>query len=117
MFYIFGKVIHIEYRILMILNNLNILGHNKVNQRLRGEEISNDPAWPKVPFPSKEQCNSCVRQVDENDDALEYDENETYNYLKNYYNLKNISSKKGGAMKQLYNYSLLLFSLMLFVAL
>ncbi len=93
------------------------LGHNKVNKRLRVDELTNDPSWPKVPFPTKEQCNSCVRQVDENYDAVEYDENETYNYLKNYYNLKNVSSKKNTATNLRYNHllSLFLFPLMFFV--
>jgi hypothetical protein len=88
-----------------------------VNKRLRVDELTNDPSWPKVPFPTKEQCNSCVRQVDENYDAVEYDENETYNYLKNYYNLKNVSSKKNTATNLRYNHllSLFLFPLMFFV--
>jgi hypothetical protein len=96
--------------------SLKYLGHNQVNKRLRGEELLNDPAWPKVPFPTKEQCNSCVLQVDENDDAIEYDENETYNYLKNYYNLQNTASKTNTAINQRYNH-LVLFPLMLFVIL
>ncbi|CAF0878512.1 unnamed protein product [Rotaria sordida] len=95
-------------------------GHNKVNKRLRGEQISNDPAWPKVPFPTKEQCNSCVREIDENNDALEYDENETYNYLKDYYDLqnitnqKNLSTKTNTATNRQYNH-LLLFLFTFFI--
>lgn len=68
--------------------------HNNANRRLRNEETSSDPAWPKVPFPTKEQCSSCVRQVDENNDAIEFDENETFQYLKSYYSLQNIAAKK-----------------------
>jgi len=93
---------------------LKYLGHNQVNKRLRDEELTNDPAWPKIPFPSKRECDSCVRQVDENDDALEYDENETYNYLKEYYNIKNLSSKQNTATYQRYNHLLVLFSLLFF---
>lgn len=69
-------------------------GHNKVNRRLRNEETSSDPAWPKVPFPTKEECSSCVRQVDENNDAIEFDENETFQYLKSYYSFQNVAAKK-----------------------
>lgn len=88
---------------------MKYLGHNKVNKRLRGDELLNDPDWPKVPFPTKEQCNSCVQQVDENKDAAEYNENETYNYLKDYYNLQSTSSKTNAAIKQHYNQLVLLF--------
>ncbi|CAF4768826.1 unnamed protein product [Rotaria sp. Silwood1] len=89
-------------------------GHNKVNKRLQHEQMSNDPAWPKVQFPTKQQCNSCVLQIDENNDALEYDENETYNYLKDYYNLQNItnqkvlSNKTNTATNRQYNHLLLI---------
>ncbi|CAF1153829.1 unnamed protein product [Adineta steineri] len=90
-------------------------GHNTVNKRLRDDELTNDPAWPKVPFPTKQECNSCVRQVDENNDAVEYDENETYNYLKDYYNLHKISEKKSAAIHYRYNqFVLLLSSLIVF---
>jgi hypothetical protein len=65
------------------------LGHNIVNQRLRSEEYSNDPNWPKIPFPTKQQCNSCVQQVDENGDAMEYNEKEVYQYFKEFYYLQN----------------------------
>ncbi|CAF1218213.1 unnamed protein product [Rotaria sordida] len=78
-------------------------GHNKVNQRLRYDVISNDPVWPKVPFPTKQQCHLCVVKIDEKGDALEYDENETYNYLKRFYQLTN------KADNQNYNHALLLW--------
>ncbi|CAF1192510.1 unnamed protein product [Adineta steineri] len=63
--------------------------HNIVNKRLRYEEYTNDPNWPKVPFPTKEQCNLCAQQIDENGDAREYNENETYKFLKEFYSLNN----------------------------
>lgn len=93
------------------------LGHNKVNQRLRYEEITNDPAWPKVPFPNKDQCNSCVEQVDENGDAKEYNENETYKYLKTYYYLHGTSRQKNSAMSSRSNRFVLglIFTSLLFV--
>ncbi|CAF5131269.1 unnamed protein product [Rotaria sp. Silwood1] len=50
--------------------------HNIVNKRLRYENDSNDPNWPKIPFPNQQQCNKCIEKLDENDDALEYNENE-----------------------------------------
>jgi len=68
---------------------LCFLGHNIVNKRLRYQEYSTDPNWPKVPFPTKQQCNSCVQQIDENGDTLEYDENEIYKFLKGFYYLQN----------------------------
>ena len=36
--------------------------HNAVNRRLK-EDISTDPAYPKVLFPSKEMCPYCYREV------------------------------------------------------
>ena len=80
------------------MNILLSLGHNKVNKRLRNEELTNDPAWPKVPFPTKEQCDSCVRQVDENGDAKEFDENETYKFLKNSYSFQSTARQKNAAI-------------------
>ncbi|CAF1263111.1 unnamed protein product [Adineta ricciae] len=90
-------------------------GHNKVNERLRNEELSSDPAWPKVPFPTKQECNTCVRQVDENNDATEFDENEVYNYLKEYYDIQKTSSKSSTIVHEQYSLMILLFSLLTIV--
>ncbi|UJR13479.1 hypothetical protein I4U23_000493 [Adineta vaga] len=61
--------------------------HNSVNKRLRYENYTNDPDWPKVPFPTKQQCNQCVQQTDENGDVIEYNSKETYQFLKEFYYL------------------------------
>ena len=79
---------------------LSYQGHNKVNQRLRHDETSTDPAWPKVPFPTQQECNSCVRQVDSQGDAIDYDDEQTYEYLKSYYDPQNIIVKKSTAHRQ-----------------
>jgi hypothetical protein len=92
-----------------IFINIYFLAHNEVNKRLEGNEISNDPAWPKVPFPTKQQCNSCVTQIDENGESLEFDENETYKYFKEFYSLKNI------ALRQKYNHLFLLYFFLCFI--
>ena len=86
-----------------------------MNERLRNEELSSDPAWPKVPFPTKQECNTCVRQVDANNDATEFDENEVYNYLKEYYDIQKTSSKSSIAVHQQYSLKILLFSLLIIV--
>lgn len=117
MFYIFGEVI---FKISLKIIESLFLVHNKVNKRLRGEEVSNDPAWPKVQFPTKEQCSACVLRVDENNEVIEYDENETYNYLRNFYNMQNlsiqnvVSTKSNSAMKWQFNHLYLLVLLFLF---
>lgn len=86
-----------------------------MNERLRNEELSSDPAWPKVPFPTKQECNSCVRQVNENNDATEFDENEVYNYLKEYYDLHKTSPKSSTGVHQQYSFMILLCSLLMIV--
>ncbi|CAF1174769.1 unnamed protein product [Rotaria sordida] len=77
--------------------------HNIVNKRLRYENDSNDPDWPKVPFPTKQQCNLCVEKLDENGDGLEYNENEVYHFLKGFYYFTN------SVRNQSYNHVLLVF--------
>ena len=68
-----------------------IEGHNEVNQRLRYETKSNDLLWPKVPFPQRTQCYSCVIDIDQNGDAIQYNEDEVYRYLKEFYNVINLN--------------------------
>ena len=79
-----------------------------MNQRLRYEEYSNDPNWPKVPFPTKQQCETCVQQIDANGDALEFNKAEVYNYFKQFYYLPN------SAGNEKYSFAVL-FSFVLFV--
>ena len=79
-------------------------GHNTVNERVRDDETSADPRWPKVPFPTERECHACVRQIDSNGDALEHDDDETYKYLKEYYNLQMIAEKKSSNAHRPYSY-------------
>ena len=46
-----------------------------VNQRLSGDE-SEDPNFPKIQFPSAEQCSKCHRITDQ-----EFDESEVAKFL------------------------------------
>ena len=89
-------------------------GHNLVNERLRYDNITNDPAWPKVPFPTKQQCNSCVRNVDQHGDAMEYDENEVYKYFRNFYTPNNAATAQSYARLSFVCFSLLLVFVQLY---
>ena len=80
-----------------------------MNARLRYENLTNDPAWPKIPFPSRSQCSSCVRRVDVNGDASEYDEQQVIGYLNEFY-----SFSTGAINERLNQLLLLCFSLLLF---
>jgi thiol oxidase len=66
--------------------------HNSVNKRLSKEE-GNDPMFPKKLFPSKQQCQKCYLDNENNqntnssnpfDESL-FDLNEVFNFLINYY--------------------------------
>ncbi|CAF1093850.1 unnamed protein product [Adineta steineri] len=60
--------------------------HNNVNKRLRGD-VTEDPKYPKVQFPSKYLCPQC--QII---NANAYDVENTINFLVRYYSEKNIDS-------------------------
>lgn len=61
--------------------------HNRVNQRLHGDE-SEDPTHPKVLFPRTNFCPSC-REGDEAD--VMWHEKNVLVFLKDFYGLKNIN--------------------------
>ena len=89
-------------------------GHNKVNKRLRFEETSTDPSWPKVPFPTKDQCNVCVLETNDDGDATVFDEKETYKYLKEFYTLQSKVITNGGTTIRMYISVLLIIVVLLF---
>ncbi|XP_050519822.1 sulfhydryl oxidase 2-like [Daktulosphaira vitifoliae] len=53
--------------------------HNQVNKRLSGD-VTEDPLFPKVQFPTREHCKKCHF-----DNSLEWNEKEVLFYLKNIY--------------------------------
>ena len=65
--------------------------HNLVNARLKKEEEdrgAGDPHFPKVQWPSVAECSACHRNSDSSDSSStenEWDEDEVYEYLLNYY--------------------------------
>lgn len=62
------------------------LVHNHVNKRLHGD-ITEDPKFPKVQFPSKYLCPTCI--IINTD---EHDISNTMDFLANYYSAKRIDS-------------------------
>lgn len=57
--------------------------HNEVNNRLAGDSTE-DPAYPKIQFPSKERCNECYRPDNS------WNEIQVLEYLKKVYGKENI---------------------------
>ncbi|KFK33346.1 hypothetical protein AALP_AA5G002100 [Arabis alpina] len=69
--------------------------HNKVNERLIKDEASlgtGDPKFPKMIWPPKELCPSCYLSSSQKN--IEWDEDQVYKFLKNYYGPKLISLYK-----------------------
>lgn len=62
--------------------------HNQVNRRLAGDETE-DPAFPKIQFPSQTICVRC------RDEFLNWQTNEVLHFLKEYYGVGNISRADG----------------------
>lgn len=63
--------------------------HNKVNERLMKDEASlrtGDPKFPKIIWPPKELCPSCY--LSSNQKNIEWDQDNVYKFLKNYYGPK-----------------------------
>ncbi len=65
-----------------------------------------------MPFPTKEQCHSCVQQIDENGDAIEYNQDEVYNYFKEFYYLQN--SARNSQSNDVLLFSIALINLFVF---
>ncbi|CAK8573951.1 unnamed protein product [Lathyrus sativus] len=62
--------------------------HNKVNERLRKEEASigtGDPKFPKTVWPPKQLCSSCYLDYDQTSNKIEWNQDEVYRTLRNYY--------------------------------
>ncbi|KAK7280374.1 hypothetical protein RJT34_25438 [Clitoria ternatea] len=62
--------------------------HNKVNERLMKEEASlgtGDPKFPKTIWPPKQLCSSCYLGLDQRMNKIEWNEDEVYKFLTEYY--------------------------------
>ncbi|GIY53600.1 sulfhydryl oxidase 1 [Caerostris extrusa] len=66
-------------------------GHNKVNNRLSGD-VTEDPQYPKVQFPSVEDCPKCVLRIDNEANEIIWDKPVVLEFLHNFYDKKNILS-------------------------
>jgi hypothetical protein len=66
--------------------------HNKVNKRLAGD-LTEDPEFPKIQFPSKKKCPECYLKETALRKAVDYTTfsmSDVLSYLKKYYALENI---------------------------
>jgi thiol oxidase len=74
--------------------------HNKVNKRLMKEEKelgTGDPSFPKAVWPPKQLCPSCYRSSNSTADGavqVDWDEDEVFQFLVNYYGKMLVSSYK-----------------------
>ncbi|KAH1035775.1 hypothetical protein GYH30_055652 [Glycine max] len=62
--------------------------HNKVNERLMKEEASlgtADPKFPKTIWPPKQLCSSCYVSVDQRNNKIEWNQDEVFKFLADYY--------------------------------
>ncbi|XP_024021588.1 sulfhydryl oxidase 2 isoform X1 [Morus notabilis] len=62
--------------------------HNKVNVRLIKEEASLetvDPKFPKMIWPPKQLCPSCYRSHNQRNNEIDWDKDEVFKFLTNYY--------------------------------
>ncbi|KAE8610463.1 hypothetical protein XENTR_v10012136 [Xenopus tropicalis] len=63
--------------------------HNRVNKRLAGQP-SEDPEFPKLPWPSKTLCPFC--QVEDGGDELAWDIPNVLNFMKTHYSRQNLAN-------------------------
>jgi thiol oxidase len=74
--------------------------HNKVNERLMKDEKdlgTGDPSFPKVVWPPKALCPSCYRSSSKTGDEavqVDWNEDEVFSFLVNYYGKTLVSSYK-----------------------
>lgn len=54
--------------------------HNQVNKRLAGDDTE-DPAFPKVQFPTSDLCSSCRRGDPTVDNSIQWDRDEVLDFL------------------------------------
>ncbi|KHN06736.1 Sulfhydryl oxidase 1 [Glycine soja] len=62
--------------------------HNKVNERLMKEEASlgtADPKFPKTIWPPKQLCSSCYVSFDQRNNKMEWNQDEVFKFLTDYY--------------------------------
>ncbi|KAL2324188.1 hypothetical protein Fmac_023246 [Flemingia macrophylla] len=62
--------------------------HNKVNVRLMKEEVSldtADPKFPKIIWPPKQLCSSCHLGLDQKNNKIEWNQDEVFKFLTEYY--------------------------------
>lgn len=72
--------------------------HNEVNRRLAGDQTE-DPAFPKIQYPSQEICPQCYKQIvstqsgggTNSHNAPHWDNGEVLYYLRNMFSLLNLS--------------------------
>lgn len=64
--------------------------HNQVNKRLAGDDTE-DPAFPKIQFPSAKLCTSCHQVGASNDSSIQWNQDEVLNYLRRMNSPANIS--------------------------
>ncbi|TVT98797.1 hypothetical protein EJB05_55886 [Eragrostis curvula] len=77
--------------------------HNKVNDRLMKEEKelgTGDPSFPKAVWPPKQLCPSCYRAA-AGAVQVDWDEDEVFQFLVNYYGKMLVSSYKDSYMESL----------------
>ncbi|EES19913.1 hypothetical protein BDA96_09G236700 [Sorghum bicolor] len=81
--------------------------HNKVNERLMKEEkdLDNaDPSFPKIVWPPKQLCPLCYLSSSKTADGamqVEWNEDEVFNFLVNYYGKMLVSSYRETSMESL----------------
>jgi len=66
--------------------------HNKANLRLAGD-ISEDPVYPKLVFPTKEFCSSCYGSLTGSNLWDEFDRTKVIEFLKNQFSKEKLSSQ------------------------
>ncbi|XP_027365384.1 sulfhydryl oxidase 2 isoform X3 [Abrus precatorius] len=62
--------------------------HNTVNERLMKEEASlgtGDPKFPKIIWPPKKLCPSCYLSLDQRNNKIEWNRDEVFKFLTDYY--------------------------------
>ncbi|KAF3432231.1 hypothetical protein FNV43_RR26970 [Rhamnella rubrinervis] len=62
--------------------------HNKVNERLMKEEESlgtGDPKFPKMIWPPKQLCPTCIRSRNQRNNEIDWDQDEVFKFLISYY--------------------------------
>ncbi|WVY95640.1 hypothetical protein V8G54_027791 [Vigna mungo] len=64
------------------------ISHNKVNERLMKEEASlgtADPNFPKTIWPPNQLCASCYKVLDQKSNKIEWNHDEVFKFLTDYY--------------------------------